>query len=143
MKKQNQTGQPPVSEKRFEMGFRIFNRWLSLRQNNKTLLPFFRDNRIGTVAIYGMGALGERLYQELKDSGIFVEYAIDRLASSKERLGFSVYGSEEKSFPQTDAVVITPVQDYWAIVEELETKTDAALVSLEDVVDYCADGEDV
>ena len=90
-----------------------------------------------------MGALGERLYQELKDSGIFVEYAIDRLASSKERLGFSVYGSEEKRFPQTDAVVITPVQDYWAIVEELETKTDAALVSLEDVVDYCADGEDV
>lgn len=76
-------GQPKVTSKRFEMGFYIFNQWLYLRQKGKQLYLFFEDNQIENIAIYGMGALGERLYDELKDSSISVRYAIDRIADSK------------------------------------------------------------
>ncbi len=143
MKKCRKREQPLVSQDRFRIGFRILDQWLSLRQRGGTLLPFFRDNRIETVAIYGMGALGERLYQELRDSGIFVKYGIDRMAASKESRDFTVYSSGEENLPEADAVVITPVQDYWAIAGQLETKTKAALVSLGDVVDYCEAVEEV
>ncbi len=131
--------QPAVSGKRFEVGFHILNQWLHIRQNGKNLLPFFEDNLVGSIAIYGMGALGERLYQELKGSKVVVKYGIDRMASSKDAAELKLYCSDESSFPDTDIIVVTPVQDYWEIVRILETKTGAAIVSLADVIDYCID----
>lgn len=135
------TTQPIVSSKRFEIGFHILNEWLDLRQQGKKLTSFFCDNLIKSIAIYGMGALGERLYNELKDSEVIVKYAIDRIADQKNRRDLKIYSSEEKTFPEIDAIVVTPVQDYWAIVSFLETKTSAAIVSLEDVVNYCIAGD--
>lgn len=124
-------------EERFVVGFQILSQWLRLRQAGKRLIPFFEDNFIQCVAIYGMGVLGERLCEELQDSKITIDYAIDRLAASKNKPGLRVYSSEEDIFPKVDAVVVTPVQDYWFIVELLETKIDAPIVSLRDIVDYC------
>lgn len=132
---------PIVSSKRFEIGFHILNHWLDLRQQGKKLTSFFCDNLIKNIAIYGMGALGERLYNELKNSEVIVKYAIDRIADQKNRQDLKIYSSEEKTFPEIDAIVVTPVQDYWAIVSFLETKTSAAIVSLEDVVNYCIAGD--
>ena len=133
--------QPLVLSKRFEIGFYILNQWLDLRQHGKNLIPFFKDNLIKTIAIYGMGLLGERLYEELKDGEIIVKYGIDRIAESKSGQELKIYSSSEKTFPEIDAIVVTPVQDYWVIVEQLEIKTDAAIVSLEDVVNYCVIGD--
>lgn len=129
-----------VSNKRFEIGFDILNRWLKVKQNGKSLTLFFEDNCIKTVAIYGMGALGERLYEELFGGGnISVVYAIDRIANSKIIPGLTIYGLEENKWANVDAIVITPVQDYWEIVGFLEERTETALLSLADIVDYCVD----
>lgn len=133
--------QPIVTEKRFELGFHIFNQWLYLKQKGKNLQPYFEDNLLIDTAIYGMGALGERLYDELKGSDISVKYAIDRIADSKSIPGLKVYGCDEIRLPETDVIIVTPVQDYWGIVELLEAKTDAAIVSLSDIIEYCAAGE--
>lgn len=127
--------------KRFETGFHILSQWLYLKQRGKGLQPYFRDNRINRIAIYGVGVLGERLYDELKDSDITIEYAIDRLADRKNISGLKIYGCDENRYPETDVIVATPVHDYWAIVELLENKTGAAIVSLGDIVGYCAAGE--
>ncbi len=133
--------QPAISGKRFEVGFHVLNQWLCLRQNGKTLLPFFEDNLIENIAIYGMGALGERLYCELKGSKVLVKYGIDRMAASKAGTELKLYHSDESNIPDSDAIVVTPVQDYWEIVRILERKTGAAIVSLADVIDYCIDRE--
>lgn len=141
MTRQENIIQPIVSSKRFEIGFYILNQWLDLSQRGRKLTPFFDDNLIKNIAIYGMGALGERLYNELKDSEVIVKYAIDRIAFQKNRQDLKIYSSEEKTFPEIDAIVVTPVQDYWAIVSFLETKTGAVIISLEDVVNYCMTGD--
>ena len=141
MKKQKKWVQPAVTEKRFEIGFHLLNQWLCMRQNEKTLLPFFEDNFIESVAIYGMGALGERLYDELQGSPVTVRYAIDRMAASKKQDGLKIYSADADSLPETDAVVVTPVQDYAAIMEFLEMKTDAAILSLKDIIEYCMSGD--
>lgn len=137
MKKQREKVQPVISGERFEIGFQILNRWFCLRQNGGSITSFFKDNLIQRVAIYGMGALGERLYDELKDDGITVAYGIDRIAASKNISGLRIYGSDEIAFPETEMIVVTPVQDYWAIVKGLEEKTDAVIMSLGDILDYC------
>ena len=142
MKKQKITVQPVVSDKRFEVGFHILNQWLYLRQRGKGLKLFFQDNLIESVAIYGMGILGERLFDELKEDGITVKYGIDRIASSKNIPDLKIYSSEEETFQKIDVIVVTPVQDYWAITNVLEMKTVAAIVSLKDVIDYCRAGEE-
>ena len=130
--------QPKVTGKRFETGFHIFNQWLGLRQRGKRLFPYFEDNLIGRAAIYGMGALGERLYEELKGGSVSVVYAVDRAAGKKNIPGLKIYGLEEENLPEADVMIVTPVQDYWAVVAMMETKTKAAIVSLADIVEYCA-----
>ena len=137
MKKKNEIVQPVVSGNRFEVGFQILNQWLCLRQKGGSVTSFFKDNLIKNVAIYGMGALGERLYDELKDSEVAVLYGIDRMASSKNMYGLKIYSSCEIAFTETEVIVVTPVQDYNTIVLGLEEKTNAVIMSLEDILDYC------
>lgn len=141
MKRQKKEIHPVVSEKRFEIGFHLFDQWLCMRQKGKMLLSFFEDNLIESAAIYGMGALGERLYDELRDSGVIVRYAVDRIAASKNIPGLKIYGSDVNALPDVDVVVVTPVQDYPEIVKLLEMKTDAAIISLKDIIDYCMAGD--
>jgi len=126
-----------VSTNRFETGFNLFNKWLKLKNEGKTLIQYFTDNEIKTVAIYGMGAIGERLFQELSIIGIKVIYAIDRIANSKNIEGLKIIGLEDE-YQEVDLIVVTPIQDFYDIEEMLEVKTDADIVSLEDVIDYCS-----
>lgn len=121
----------------FEKGFYILDKWLSLRLSGDNLESFFEDNDIKTVAIYGVGALGERLFQELQHSSVDVLYAIDRIAEHKDGGGLQIYNSNESSFPNADVIVVTPTQYYWDIVEKLENKTAISIISLEDVIEYC------
>ena len=130
-----------VSPDRFKIGFELLACWLLLKQEGKALSVYFEDNLICNIAIYGMGVLGERLYEELKNSEVTVCYAIDRLANLKNRKNIKIYNSNENSLPLIDAIVVTPIQDYWTIVNLLEMKTDAAIISLKDIIDYCLSGE--
>lgn len=135
--KNSRTNNIVPAQNRFEVGFQLLNKWLMLRQQGKTLEKYFADNMLKSIAIYGMGALGERLLQELATTDVKVEYAIDRMADSKRGLGIAVYHTDSNSFQDVDAIVVTPVQDYWNIVEGLAAKTDIPVLSLEDVVEYC------
>lgn len=114
---------------------RILCKWLTVRQRGGTLKPFFEDNWLNHVAVYGMGELGERLLEELRSAGITVDYAIDRRIPTVN--GLKVYGTEERTYPATDAVIVTPLGIYWDIAALLEVKTDAPVLAIEDVVDYC------
>lgn len=122
---------------RFEINFHILNKWLMLRQRGKTLEPFFQDNALKKIAVYGMGVLGERLIEELQLSSVQVMYGIDRMAAAKQNMGIKIYGVEENSYPETEAVIVTPVQDYWNIVSSLANRTSAPVLSIEDIIDYC------
>ncbi|MCI9597744.1 MAG: hypothetical protein HFE75_10695 [Firmicutes bacterium] len=141
MKKQKGALRSGVLGNPLEMGFWILEQWLSLRQKQKNLIPFFQDNFIKTIAIYGMGGgLGKRLYEELQNSEIKIRYAIDRNPGAKTKLDFEVYGLKEPALSSVDAIVVTPVYDYWPIVGSLEMKTNAPILSLKDIVDYCVTG---
>lgn len=120
------------SKDKFKGYYNLLNQWLRLRQENKSLVAFFTENQYKTAAIYGMGELGNRLYDELKDSSVQVKYAIDENTAGAYS-EIEVIGPEE-DFPEADVIVVTAVFAYSEIEEKLSGRTDIPVVSLEDVV---------
>lgn len=124
------------------MNFHILRDWLFLRQRGKTLLSWFEDNLIVSVAIYGLGAMGELLEEELSQAGFLPIYGIDQDASKIGKRDFPVYDTTLKNYPKVDAIIVTTVSIYWDIVGLLGGKTNAPFVSLEDVISYCLSMEE-
>lgn len=117
---------------KFKCYYYMLNRWLLLKQENKSLEKYFIDNGYETIAIYGMGELGNRLYEELKDTSIKVKYAIDQNVLST----YSELEVKEKdsSLEKVDAMIVTAVYAYDEIREEMSKKIDFPIISLEDVI---------
>lgn len=112
--------------------YMAFDRWLQIRQQGKTLAKYFTEYNYKTVAVYGMRELGERLCDELKDSGVIVKYAIDRNADN-------IYADVDVVTPDdelapVDAVVVTAITYFDEIEEALSEKIDCPVISLEDVL---------
>lgn len=110
----------------------LYNQWLSVHQQGKSLVDYFKKNGYKTVAIYGLKELGERLYDELKDSDITVKYIIDKNADTLYA-DVDVVTPDEKLEP-VDVIVVTAAYYYSDIEEMLYEKVDYPVVSLEDVV---------
>lgn len=109
-----------------------FDRWLQIRQEGRTLAEYFKKNNYKTAAIYGMKELGERLLDELEDSGITVCYAIDKNAEQ-------IYADVDIVTPDdelkpVDVIVVTAIYYFDEIEEMLSEKVDYPVVSLEEIV---------
>ena len=112
--------------------FHLVNQWLLIKNEGKSLTKYFEDNGYKKIAVYGMGELGNRLLEELKDSDIEIAYAIDRKAE-KIYSDLKVVAVEEELAP-VDAIIVTPIFMYDEIEELLMDKVNYPIISLEDVV---------
>lgn len=118
--------------KKIGLYYHLLNKWLKLKQQGKSLADYFAKNEIKTVAIYGYKELGERLYDELKDSGIEVKYIIDKNVS-KVCTEVDVYSPDEE-LPKVDAIIVTATYFYDEIESELYDVVKCPIISLEDIV---------
>lgn len=55
---------------RYRKKYEFMYQWMKLKQNGIELIEFFQDRKLESIAIYGMGDLGELLYKELEDNRI-------------------------------------------------------------------------
>lgn len=120
---------------KFKSYYNMLNQWLILKQEGKSLESYFIENNYKIIAIYGMGEMGNRLYDELNDSSVQVKYAIDENAAS-------VYSELEvcdleDPLENVDAVIVSAIFAFEEIEENLQDKFDCPIVSLEDVVFEC------
>lgn len=117
---------------KFEDYFAISNKWLKNRNQGISVAEFFRRNHYEKIAIYGMGEIGRRLYEELQLEGIKVEFVFDRNAQRVDpKLNVC---SIDKKIPPVDVIVITPVFDYESIEEKLKSITKADIISIKDAI---------
>ena len=117
---------------KFKDYYNIVSEWLALKQEGKSLAEFFVENGYKTIAIYGMGELGNRLYEELKNTDIEVKYAIDQKGiSDYPELQIIESGS---NVPRVDVMVVTAVFAFDDIYEKYEGIGPDQIVSLKDVV---------
>lgn len=117
---------------KFKGYYSMLNQWLALKQKGKSLAEYFVSNEYKEMCIYGMGEMGNRLYDELKNTEIKVKYAIDKDAAST----YSELDVKEidDDLPEVDVVVVTATFAFDDIVEDIQDKFSCPIVSLEDVV---------
>lgn len=132
-RKCNQTMNEAKNKKmKMDSYYFLFNQWLIVRQQGKTLAEYFEKNNYKTVAIYGMKEFGERLYDELKNTDITVKYIIDKNADSIWT-DVKVVIPEEELEP-VDVIVVTATFYFDEIEEMLFDKVECPVISLEDVL---------
>lgn len=117
---------------KFKGYYNMLNQWLILKQEGKNLSEYFKINNYKTIAIYGMGEMGNRLYDELKNSDLVVKYAVDKNAASTYS-ELDVIEPEDE-FDSVDVMIVTATFAFDEIEEEINSKVDFPIVSLEDVV---------
>ncbi len=117
---------------KFKLYYNVLNQWLANKQEGKFLSEYFENNGYKNIAIYGMGELGCRLYEELKNSDIKVCYGLDKETGSPYS-DLEVYSIEDE-FEPVDAIVVSAVFAFDKIKGDLEKKVDCPIISLEDVI---------
>ena len=128
-----QVSKKTVKVDKFKGYYNMLNQWLILKQEGKNLSEYFVTNGYKTIAIYGMGEMGNRLYDELKGSDITVKYAIDKNAASTYS-ELDVIDPDVAEFEAVDAIIVTATFAFDEIEEMLSEKVECPIVSLEDVV---------
>jgi hypothetical protein len=117
---------------KFKGYYNMLNQWLMLKQEGKSLDQYFVKNGYKSIAIYGMGEIGSRLYDELKNTDITIAYAIDKNAANTYS-DLEVLELDD-NLEEVDAVIVTAFFAFSEIEEELSSKLDCPIISIEDVV---------
>lgn len=117
---------------KFKGYYNMLNQWLMLKQQGKSLAEYFKSNDYHTIAIYGMGEMGNRLYDELKGTDIVVKYAVDKNADSTYS-ELEVIDPED-DFETVDVMIVTATFAFDEIESKLSNKVGFPIVSLEDAV---------
>lgn len=117
---------------KFKDYYNLLNRWLIVKHEGKSLEQYFIDNGYKTIAIYGMGELGNRLYEELKNTNITIKYAIDKEAGSTYS-ELEIINIEDE-LEKVDVVIVSAIFAYEKIEKELQQLIDYPIISLEDVI---------
>lgn len=113
--------------------FQLLNRWMIARNEKKQIADFFHKESIEKIAIYGMGELANRLFEELEDSDIQILYGIDRdICCTNSRIADVYYPDDE--LPEVDAIVITPFLSAEGIKKNLAEKCSCQLISLDYII---------
>lgn len=114
---------------RYESYWRIMDKWLSLKEDKKSIADLLENRNIHSIIIYGMGMLGRHMVNDLKESRITIICAIDRQQLNNE-FSFPIFGINE-IIPKADAVIVTPSYDFKNIKKLLEEKGLNNIISIE------------
>ena len=120
-----------MSDKHFAL-FLLMNQWIKVQQEGKSIVDYFNNHGYKRIAVYGMSYAGEILIRELKNTNIHVAYGIDKNAASIYAEVDVISMNEE--FKDVDVVVVTAITFFDEIREELASKVECPIVSLEDIL---------
>lgn len=119
---------------KFKSYFDIMNKWMMWKHEGRNLCEYFESEGYKKIAVYGMGELGNRLYEELKDTNIKIVFAIDRKSNNVTSEVTVVEPDELNDEFTADVIDVTPIFDYDNIESMLIEKVDIPIISLEEVV---------
>lgn len=112
--------------------FEVALRWLEIRQKGHSLGEYFKQYNIHEIAIYGIGPLGVRLYDELEGTEITVKYLIDKNHYNIDQMFEFVPADGEPI--DVDAIVVTVLSEQEQIINRLKSEGYDVVVGLRDVL---------
>lgn len=117
---------------KFKEFYDVLVSWLALSQRGIKIDQYLINKGYTSVAIYGMKELGQRLYEELKDSTVKVDYIIDRNNTEIHAKVPVLHPDEVTKEP--DVIIVTAIHYFDDIESELKNRVQCDIISLEDVV---------
>ena len=107
--------------------------WMQITKGQQNLAEYLERYECRRVGIYGIGCMGKLCCDEiLQSKEMEIPYIIDRSFKGNYK-GISVISPENVDC-QVDAIIITPVCEYLEIANVLCERTNAKLISLEDMI---------
>lgn len=123
---------------RGERQLEVMRKWMSLENDQVKIQDYLCSSSIKRIAIYGMGFLGQHLYENLKPSKeIQVAYGLDRNAANIIS-DLKIYSLEDTPVleEEIDAIVISVCYRCGDIMRELKRKNNhIKILSLEKILD--------
>lgn len=117
---------------KFKQYYEILNFWLKATFEGKSIEKVIMQQGYKTIAIYGMGEIGQRLFESLKNTDIEVAYIIDEGTSYFDELEIKNIGDE---LSPVDLIIITPTFDYEMISKKLSFYYQYKVCSIKDIID--------
>ncbi len=109
---------------------RILQRWMKLKVSGIDIDAYFKKKNIKSIAIYGLGTLGELLYLDMYSSGVEIKYGIDKCAKDF-RGELSIY-RVENILESVDIVIVTIINIDERALDVLKEKINCEVISMED-----------
>jgi len=125
------------NSKRYERYFRLFDKWLTIKESHIDIGGYLYSHGIHSIGIYGLGMMGRHLIAELSDSEVDIKYGVDKKAAINNQI-FSIFKTCDK-IPEADAVIITVVYNYESIIKELKNHTKAEVILLSELINQISD----
>ena len=117
---------------RKQITINMLEKWILNVQAGKPIVNYFRENNFKKIGIYGLGCIANLLCEELKNTGIKVEYVLDRNA---DKLLYDVkMATECEGLEETDVIVVIPAGEYCEIKEHLEKQISCPIVYVGDIL---------
>ena len=121
------------STDRYREYFILLNHWLMLKQNHISISDCFIKRGYSNIAVYGMGFIGIRLCDELKDTEVHIEKTIDRAANTIYHPLGGYSPAQGLADLNVDALILTVDVDFETIKSYMNNK-DIPLVKLTDII---------
>ncbi len=118
--------------KKAAIAFRPTLKWLEICQKGYSLAMYFEQRDIRKIAIYGMGALGCRLYEELEHSDIEIKHLIDKNPNGMEKVMQLTSLDHERL--DVDLIVVTVLSAEKQIIRSLQEKGYRNAVGLSEIL---------
>ncbi len=117
---------------KLQAAFNISVKWIEIKQGGHNLQEYFDQYNIESIAIYGMAALGRRLYDELEGSHISIKYLIDKNPDEFDKV--MEFTSLNGKMLEVDAIVVTVAGNERNIVEEIKSMGYGNVIGLSSVL---------
>ena len=107
--------------------FEILNLWMYETLQGNSIIPYLNTKGFNRIIIYGMAALGDRLFQELKANGVDVVCVIDR---NPYIIGDFDLTPPACDIPDADLIIVTAEYYYDEIKTSLLNRASCPIMSM-------------
>lgn len=117
---------------KFKRMFLVYDMWMNLETQGKTIEDYLQNNGYFNVAIYGYGYIGKQLLGKLKRSNVKVSYLVDQNAQYIEE-EIPVYTIDD-TLPVVDAIVVTLVEKEETVISRIENVIHTKVFSIKEML---------
>ena len=111
---------------------KIYDIWMMVNRSGKSVGLFLSNNKIKSIAIYGMAELGVRLYYELKDN-VEVKYAMDQNPQI-QLPDLQIYKPGTEPNAGVDAVIVTALRSFDTVNSDLKKRGYKKVFALDEIL---------